>query len=175
MRDEEIFAILYSMETICELYSRQDLERLEKRYGQARWSAALLAAAALAVCVLLCVLTDRDNAERMEKAVVTVSVLVGWILIYLHNNVILALRYELSHARMLMEEERTVLEGVIEVSQERMHIRGSIRFYPLCLNDRETTRRSKVIASRGKLLRAENGRKLRLYVVNGYAAAFERL
>ena len=163
------------METIRELYSRQDLQRLKKTSKRAGLAAALIAAATLIACVLLCCLTTLDNAAAMEKGAVAVSVLGGWIVIYLYNNPVKELRYERGHAEMLLEGERETLEGVLTLSKQRMRIRGSIRFYPLTLTDGDETRRSKVIASRAEALRAMEGKRLRLYVVNGYAAAWEEL
>ena len=158
-----------------ELYSRQDLERLEKKYGRAKRAAALLGGAALLLCVLFCCLTERHNAVLMERLTVAVSVLGGWALIYLRCSVIDELRHEISHAEMLREGDPELLVGVLELSKERMRIRGSIRFYALTLKDGEETHRAKVIDSRAQLLREKNGKKLRLRVVNGYAAAWEEL
>lgn len=158
-----------------ELYSRQDVKRLEKTSKRAGLAAALMAAATLGVCVLLCCLTDQDNAAAMEKAAVLSSILGGWIVIYLYNNPVKDLRYELGHAQMLLDGERETLEGVLALSRQRMRIRGSIRFYPLTLTDGDETRRSKVIASRADALRAMEGKRLRLFVVNGYVAAWEEL
>ncbi len=158
-----------------ELYQPSELERLETRSKRAGRAAAILAAATLAVCVLLCCLTDLDNAARMERATVIVSVLGGWTVIYLYNNTVQDLRHECGHAKMLLEGERETIEGVLEVSKERMRIRGSIRFYALTLTDGAEKHRSKVIASRAPALRAAEGKRLRLYTVNGYAAAWEEL
>ncbi len=163
------------MNTTQELYSREDLARLEKKTKRAGRAAAIFAAVTLMICVLLCCLTTQTNAARMEKATVAASVLGGWIVIYLYNNPVKDLRYERGHAQMLLEGERETLEGVLELSEQRMRIRGSIRFYPLTLTDGDEKRRSKVIAARADALRAKNGKRLRLYVVNGYAAAFEEL
>lgn len=163
------------MDTIRELYGRQDIERLEKTSKRAGLAAALIAAATLAACVLLCCLTTTDNAAAMEKAAVWTSVAGGWIVIYLWNNPVRDLRHERGHAEMLLEGERETIEGVLALSKQRMRIRGSIRFYDLTLQDGEEKHRSKVIASRAPMLRAEEGKRLRLYVVNGYAAAWEEL
>ena len=111
----------------------------------------------------------------MERLTVGASVLGGWLLIYLRVNTIADLRHEITHAKMLLEEERTAVEGVLSVSRERMRIRGSIRFYALTLTDGEERRRGMVIASRAELLRAKEGERLRLYLANGYAAAWEEL
>lgn len=164
-----------SMDTIHELYGRQDVERLEKKTKRAGRAAALIAAATLLICVLLCCLTDLDNAAVMEKAAVAVSVLGGWIVIYLHNFPVKELRAECRHAEMLLGDERETIEGVLTLSKQRMRIRGSIRFYDLRLQDGEESRHGKVIASRAGVLRAEEGKRLRLYLVNGYTAAWEEL
>ena len=74
-----------NMDTIRELYSRQDIKRLEQASKRAGLAAALIAAATLIACVILCCLTDTDNAAAMEKAAVAVSVAGGWIVIYLRN------------------------------------------------------------------------------------------
>ena len=163
------------MDTIRELYSRQDVKRLEIISKRAGLAAVLIAAATLAACVLLCCLTDLDNASVMEKAAVAVSVLGGWIVIYLRNWPVKELRAECGHAEMLLEGERETIEGVLTLSKERMRIRGSIRFYPLTLQDGEETRRGKVVASRAGQLRAAEGKRICLYLVNGYAAAYEEL
>ncbi len=158
-----------------ELYRPEDLGRLERQVKRAGGAAALLAGAALALCVLFCCLTNTANARAMEIAAISVSTLAGWVVIWTVHHRVIELRRERGHAEMLMTGERSTLEGVVEVSDERMRIRGSIRFYPLSVRGADGTAKSKVIAARAALLRAENGKRLRLYVVNGYAAAFERL
>ena len=166
---------MQDMERIHELYSPSELGRLEKKAKCAGLAAAVIAAATLTACVLLCCLTNLDNAAAMEKAAVAVSILGGWTVIYLYNNPVLDLRRELGHARMLLEGERETIEGVLELSKDRMRIRGSIRFYALTLTDGTETRKSKVIAGRAVQLRALSGRRVRLFTVNGYAAAYEEL
>ena len=96
------------MDTIRELYSRQDIKRLEQASKRAGLAAALIAAATLIACVILCCLTDTDNAAAMEKAAVAVSVAGGWIVIYLRNWPVKELRAECGHAQMLLEGEREV-------------------------------------------------------------------
>jgi hypothetical protein len=163
------------MDTKRELYSRQDIKRLEKTSKRAALAALLIAAATLLLCVLFCCLTDIDRAAAMEKAAVLCSIVGGWIVIYLRNWPVKELRAECGHAQMLLEGERETIEGVLALSKQRMRIRGSIRFYPLTLTDGNETRRSKVIASRAEVLRAMEGKRLRLYAVNGYVAAWEEL
>ena len=142
MRAGAKLAIIKGMEHVMELYGRQDLKRLETKYRNARIAAALIAALTLGLCVLFCCLTDTHNAGSMEKAAVAVSVLGGWTVIYLYHNVVSDRRTEIGHAQMLLEGERETIEGVLALSQERMRIRGSIRFYPLTLTGEDGTRKS---------------------------------
>ena len=170
-----MLAIMTDMENVRELYSRQDIRRLKNEYRNWKIATALIAAVTLAVCVLLCCLTDMKNAAVMERAAVAVSVLGGWIVIYLYHNVVQDRRAGIGHAEMLLEGERETVEGVLSLSGQRMRIRGSIRFYPLTLTDGGETHKSKVIDARAAALRNMDGRRLRLYTVNGYAAAYEEL
>lgn len=175
LRRSKKLAIIGAMKPVFDLYSPQDIKGLEQSYRRSRLAAALLAGMTLIACVTLCALTDTGNAERMERTAVLISVLGGWTVIALMKNVVSVRKHELSHARMLQEGERSALEGTLSVSRERMHILGSIRFYPLVLQEGEEKRRSKVAASRAPRLRALEGKRVRLYTVNGYAAACEEL
>lgn len=164
------------METITELYRPEDLERLERKLKRSIRAALLLAAAALALCVFFCLRANTANALRMERMAIAVSTAAGWVVIWLAHHRIAELRRERKHAEMLMTGERSALEGELELSEERMRIRGSILFYPLKLRAADgTAAAGKVIAACAPTLRRQNGKRLRLYVVNGYAAAFECL
>ena len=158
-----------------ELYTAEDLAGLEQRRKGAVAALLIAAAATLAVCVLLCCLVGRFDPAKLEKATVAVSILGGWVCIYLFNNPVQDRKHELTHAQMLLEGEREALEGVLSVDRQRMRIRGSIRFYPLALRDGAESRRSKVVAARAAALRAQEGKRIRLYTVNGYAAAWEEI
>lgn len=167
--------VMHMDQTVHELYSPEDLAGLERKERRALTAAIAVSAVTLAGCVLLCCLAGRFDTALLEKLTVGLSILGGWVAITLFNFPVKESRRERVHAKMLLETPRECLEGVLEVSTERMRIRGSIRFYALALRDGETVRRSKVIAERAGLLRSENGKKLRLYTANGYAAAWEEL
>ena len=163
------------MDAIHELFAPEEIRRLERQYQIITWTAALIAAAAFALCVFLCVRADSANIERMERRVLLLSTCAGWLVILLLGGCARTLRRIRDHARMLSADERSIAEGVLQMSNERMLIRGSIRFYPLTLTQGENKRQARVIASHEKTLRRENGKRLRLYLCNGYVAAFERI
>ncbi len=157
-----------------ELYSADDVRRLEKRIKTLRLSLILSAAAVLAVCVILCCRTNTANAERMEYTVIAVTAAAGWILLYLRRFALLESRWELGHAKMLRESEIEILRGTVTVSPEKLRIRNSIRFRHVTVETEEKTRRVNVIETKaGPLQKA--GKELELFVANGYVAAFRKL
>ena len=162
------------MDTIRELYDAEDIGRLEKKIRNGRGAMLLLGCTALALCVALCCLTRTGNAERMELLTVAVSTVAGWVLLYLRRFVVTAERRELMHARMLRGAERETLRGRVTVTKERVAIRDSITLRQVLVETAEGTRRVKVNDRRAAALSGETG-ELRLYVANGYIAAFERL
>ena len=156
---------------IVELYSDAELARLERRIKRWRIALWVLAAAALAACVGMTALTNTGNAAQMEIAVITVSTLGGWIVIYGGNFVVTAGQRELGHALMLREEERQRVEGTVTVTGERIVIRRSISARRVEVVEGEKTRRLLVCESRAKKLAAAGA--VTLYTAHGYVAAYE--
>ena len=160
------------METgITELYSDADLIRLGRKIR--RWSAAhaLLAAAALAVCLGMIARTGTANAARMEAAVIIVSTLAGWAVLYGQLFVVTPCRRELRHASMLREEERETVTGEVTVTDEQVTIRKSITAQRVEVRGEEDTHRLLVCQSRAAAL-ATLGTAT-LHIAHGYVAAYE--
>lgn len=156
-----------------ELFGGAELARLTKKRKNALTAAALIGGLALLCCVLLCVFTRTANARRMALTAIAVSTAGGWAVISLLAFPADSAKHELRHAAMLREGPEEALCGTVSLEPGVMRIRGSIRFRTLRLRSGEGERRLKVCASRAPLL--PEGRELRLYVVNGYTAAFEEL
>lgn len=156
---------------IIELYSETDLARLKSRIK--RWQTALwiLAVCALTVCLVLIVLTGTENAARMEGMVIAVSTIAGWIIIYCGIFVVTAGRRELSHANMLHNEMRQVVQGNVIVTDERVAITRSITARRVEVVMDEETRRLLVCENRADSLAAAGASVL--YTAHGYVAAYE--
>ena len=156
---------------IVELYDDAAITRLERLIR--RWSGALwaLAAGALAVCVGLIARTGTANAARMELAVIGVSTLTGWIVIYCCIFVVTAARRELAHARMLRREERETVRGAVTVTGERVVIRNSIAARRVEVSADGQIRRLLVCESRTDALAAAD--TATLYAAHSYVAAYE--
>ena len=156
---------------IVELYDDAAMARLERRIKLWRRALWALAAGALAVCVGLIVRTGTANAARMELAVICVSTLTGWVVIYGGIFVVTAARRELAHAGMLRREAREAVSGVVTVTKERVAIRNSITARRVEVDTDGQPRRLLVCENRAVALAAAGAATL--YAAHGYVAAYE--
>ncbi len=163
------------MKTINELYSPEEISRLEikkKKWRAVFWCIAL---GALAGCVGLALGTRTANEPQMQRSAILLSTAAGWVDLYIRRFVISALGHEITHAGMLLESERQSCEGVLTVTKERLRIRNSVTIRMLQLENGGKPQRVKVIETKVGALEALNGRRVRLWTANGYAAAWEEL
>lgn len=156
---------------IVELYDDGALARLRRRIRRRRGALWGLAAAALAVCVALIARTGTANAARMELAVICVSTIAGWIVIYGGIFTVAAARRELAHAGMLRREAREAVRGAVTVTGERVAIRKSITARRVEVAADGQTRRLLVCEARAAALAAAGASVL--YTAHGYVAAYE--
>lgn len=156
---------------IVELYSDEDRARLRARIGRRRAAHAVIAAAALAACIAMAILTNTRNAGRMELAAILVSTVAGWIVIYGTVFVVWASGRELRHAEMLHEGEREAVRGAVTVTDERIAIRRSITARRVEVRGDGEVQRLLVCESRAEALAAAEA--CAVYTVHGYAAAYE--
>ena len=158
------------METIQKLYSPADIPRLEKKIKRERRLIWALAGLTLAACIVLCCLTNTANAEEMELAAILCSTVGGWLVIYRRLFGLLETRYELQHARYLLETPGDILRGRLSITKERLRIKNSIRIRILLLEDGEQTRRLKVNETRLKALRPWDCKQVTVELAGGYVA-----
>ena len=156
---------------IVELYTDADLSRLGQKIARLCAAHCLLAAAALAACLIMIAHTGTLNAARMEAAVILVSILAGWIILYGQLLTVTPWRRERRHARMLREGEREAVTGAITVTDERIVIKGSITARRVEVRTEEETRRVLVCETRARALEAAGAAAL--YTVHNYVAAYE--
>lgn len=158
---------------IVELYGDTELQRLRHKVKGWRIGLAVLTAAALTVCVVMVTLTGTANAARMELAVIIISALVGWLVIYCGIFVAVAGHHELEHAEMLSKENRTRIVGTPVVTDQRIVIRHSITARRVEVQVDGEVHRLLVCESRAKAL--AKAKAVALYTAHGYIAAYERL
>ena len=158
-------------EQIIELYSETDLARLNQKIKRWRTALWILAVCALAVILRLISLTGTGNAAQMEHAVIAVSTVAGWIVIYCSIYVVTAGQRELSHANMLRSEERKTVQGIVKVTDEKVAITRSITARRVEVQDNGEPHLLLVSESRADAL-ADVGEAV-LYTAHGYVAAYE--
>ena len=154
-----------------ELYSETDRARLKQNIKRWRTGLGILALCALAAVLRMIALTDTGNAAFMERAVITVSTVTGWIVIYFSIFTITAGQRELSHANMLQGEERQTVRGIVKVTEERVAITRSITARRVEVYDKEETHLLLVCESKADKLAAVG--EAVLYIAHGYVAAYE--
>ena len=159
-----------------ELYSPSDPERLKKKHDAWLTAVCLIAAAALILCVVFCLLTGTANAMRMELLSVAVFTLAGWVDIYLLTFAVAALNRERDHALRMLSPERETVRGDVELEKKTVRIPRSIAVRAVTVTGEGRPRRLYVNAGRcGALEQAlgDGKRVCELDVVGGYVAAFE--
>ena len=154
-----------------ELYSETDLARLKRRIRRWRTALWILAVCAFTACLGLIALTGTENAVQMERAVIAVSTIAGWIVIYFGIFAVTAGQRELSHANMLHSEKRQAVQGNVIVTDERVAITRSITARRVEVIGDEETRRLLVCENRADALAAAGA--VLLYTAHGYVAAYE--
>ena len=158
-------------QNIVELYTAEEIARLERRVKRVLTALIVLGAAALIACITLAALANVRNAGRLELAAVIVSTVAGWVCIYGGVFGVSAGKKEIGHANMLRSEPRERIDGPVTVTGERLRIRGSI-----------TVRRVEVASETGKqrvLVHENRAERLAclpvtaVYTAHGYVAAVE--
>ena len=156
---------------IIELYSETDRALLKQNIKRWRTALWMLAFCALVAILRLIALTETGNAAFIEHAVVVVSTVTGWIVIYFSIFAVTAGQRELSHANMLQSEERQTVRGIVKVTDERVAITKSIIARRVEVHDNEETHLLLVCESKADTLAAVG--EAILYATHGYVAAYE--
>lgn len=162
------------MEPIVELYPPERLARLARRRRLVKGLLYLLAAAALAVCVVLTCRVNTHNIYDMLLACICISVGAAWIIIYFGIYVVRDGGRELAHARHLADGPRESLSGQVAILPLKVRIRNSVTLRKLRVETAEGPVECSVHVDRAEELRRA-GPRLTLYTVHGYVVAWQRM
>ena len=157
------------------LYSPEDIRRLEKKKKNISAALLITAVVTLAACVGLALLATTATAAAMERGVILLSGGLGCVWLYIRRFAAEETDHELAHARMLSGGEAEAVRGTLTVTEERLHIRNSITFRTVLLEDGGRMHHLKIIENRVKALRPLEGRQVDADVVNGYIAGVRAL
>lgn len=156
---------------IVELFCDDDMARLARQIKRWRTALAIVAAAGLAACVTMAAVTRTGNASQMELAVIAVSTVTGWLVLYGAIFVVAVRRREMAHGAMLRGEERERTAGTVTVTDERFTIRKSVAVRRVEVRDGDQTHRFLVCDSRAAALATAGASAV--YTAHGYVAAYE--
>jgi len=136
---EEKYDILSAMKH-CELYNKEALLSMHAKKKRAGIAMLAVAAAGLAACIVLCLLTTRSNYGTMLWATVGTSIVSGWIVIFLSHAVFEVAKTGERHMKMVEEGERKTVGGRFEKTNEVRYIRHGVtlRRVRLTSGERET-------------------------------------
>ena len=161
------------MHPIVELYPPERLERLKRRRKWVRLLLILLAAAALAVCVVLTCRVNTRNIYDMLLACICVSVGTAWIIIYFGIYTVRDAGRELEHAKHLAEGPREAVTGRVTLLNQKVRVRNSITLRKLRVETKKGPVLLNVHADKAEALRRA-GERLTLYTVHGYVTAWQQ-
>ena len=160
------------MNTVTELYAPEALERLRRKNRIWTVILAALACAALAACIILCATLETLNAQAVQRRIIAVSTLGGWLIIALWLNVVLPNRREAAHQAHMLEGERETDEGVLTVTGELQRIPKSAPLLRAELRSGERLRRISVSPKKAAMLGA-TPRRMKVWLVFGCIVAWE--
>ena len=162
------------MNTVTELYSPEDLQRLRRQ--NRIWLAALLVfvLAALAACVFLCLRTTTLTAAAMQKRVIALSTLSGWAVIALWLELVLPRRREARHVAHMLRGERETIEGELTVTGTLLRIPRSAPLLRAEMRSGDRVCGLTVSPRRAKRL-GRTPRRMRVWTVFGCIVAWEAL
>lgn len=162
-----------------DLYEINEIERYRKKKTIARNVAILLGILILSACIYICTLVTPYNSAELEKIVIGLFVVGGWVEIYLLVEVFLMAKREESHTRLILEGEKESFTGRVEVRKETFHIPQSITIRKVFLHDdsgkEEVVRRLNVDIRREKEILGLNGKRAVVTVSHGYIIAGEEM
>ena len=154
------------------LYSPDYLEKRRKQNLLRKRILWILALGGAAACIGLCFGVTTANAVRREILVMSLSVGIGWICIYLYRFGYVAAKREIDHGENLNAEEWEPVTGEVEISKQAYRIRNSINIRKVRIETAEGTVSANINASRSREVERA-GKRLTLWLSHGYVAAYE--
>lgn len=133
---------------------------------------AAFAALSLAACIVLACRINTANAHPMTRLICLISMLAGWVVIFLCKHFVLPGKREVTHLRTVQDGEPESYTGEVTLVPGRIAIPGSIRvrsvFVQSGLNKQRLSINARLVRKLPKLPAT-----LTLYAVHGYVVAYE--
>lgn len=109
-----------------EVYTAEEFALIVSRFKKTVITEIAIILTAIAINVTLCLLVNDANAKWLEWVNIALSVMVGWVAIYLLFNVILPAFARKKYVYRLVSCERIVICGVVESTERTVTIEKNI-------------------------------------------------
>ena len=155
--------------------TEEDRSALRNRERKLTAVFRILAAAAAAAFIVICLLIRMENARIMQPVLIAVTALSGWICIAVWQLGIRESRTQLAHLDMLREGEKEYREGNLTLTRESVGIPKSIRIRKVLLDEgREEPARLNLDENWVSRM-PPDGSRVRLALAHSYIAGVEIL
>lgn len=112
-----------------ELYQKSEFAGLRRKLAIQIAAAALVVAATLCACVLICIRVNASNAAQLLWPCVGVSILGSWIALTIRIFGIDTTRCALKHTEAMLEGERETITGRFFLTDERVRIKNGVSMF----------------------------------------------
>lgn len=109
-----------------ELYHLEETDVAKFKKRKALAAMIGVGAVGLLVCVLLCVFTTRKNSGTMMPIIIGVSIVAGWIVIFLSHAFFGEARAVQRHDELMLTGERETFEGSFRKTDEVHRVRNGV-------------------------------------------------
>jgi len=121
----QIRAILGSMKRV-ELYRTEERDREALRAKRAKTAMLAVGAAGLVICTALCCFASRKTVAVLRPVVIGVSILSGWIVIFLSHTVYAEAKAAHKHDALMLSEPRTTVTGSFEKTDDVRRVKNGV-------------------------------------------------
>lgn len=155
-----------------QLYTADEARRWRRRTRVSMTVCAVLSAAALFVCILLCTRVTTANARQLLLTNVALFTLAGWTDILVLYCIHAPAKALATHMESMLAEERQVHEGVYTLKPGTFHIPGSVTVRSVSLMTEEGPVSLNLSAALVRQL-PPDGTNLRVQTVRRFIIAYE--
>lgn len=117
--------ILFDMKQI-ELYKAEERDKEKARKQRAKIGMIVVGAAGLLGCVILCLCATRRNVAVLRPIVIGLSVLSGWVVIFLSHAVYGEAKATEAHDALMLSEPRVRVSGRFEKTDDVRRVKNGV-------------------------------------------------
>lgn len=117
-----------------QLYTSEESAIAKAAQRRAAVAMAIVGAAGLAACVVLCFLATRQNQDVTRPLTIGASILSGWIVIFLSHSSFDGARAHARHAELMLTGPRETFSGAFSIQEGVYRVRRGVSIRRVKLN-----------------------------------------